>query len=103
MNKYEIIEQLARGRVVEQMVQAICKVSRSDLDDLAQLIYEALLNYDEEKLQRLHKEGSMRFFLARIIQNQFYSNHSLYYYEYRRLQQNSCPARSAEHLYSDED
>lgn len=103
MTKYEIVEQLARDRVVEQMVKNICKVARSDLDDLAQLIYEALLNYDEAKLQRLHEEGSMRFFLARIITNQFYSNSSLYYYEYRRFPRMSQSGVSAETLYTDED
>lgn len=102
MGKYEIIEQLARDSIVEQMIKNICKCSRSDLDDLAQLIYEALLNYDEEKLQRLNREGSMRYFLARIIKNQFYSDHSLYYYDYRRLQRVSCSTKSAETIIDDE-
>lgn len=102
MTKYEIVAQLARSGEVERLIKEVCKVSRSDLDDLAQLIYEALLNYDEEKLQRLHREGSMPFFLVGIIRNQFFSDHSLYYYEYRRLLRMSASERAAENLPADE-
>lgn len=102
MTKYEIVEQLARDREVESLIKNTCKVSRSDLDDLAQLIYEALLNYDEVKIQRLHEEGAMTFFLVRIIRNQFYSMTSPYYHLYRELLRMSVSEQAAYQLPANE-
>lgn len=89
MTRKEIVEELAEQRVVEQMVRVICKVSASYLKDLSQMIYVYLLEYDEEKLITLYEEGSLRFFLVRIIKNQFHSNTSPFHYTYRKFSQNS--------------
>ena len=89
MTRKEIVEELAEQRVVEQMVRVICKVSATYLQDLAQMIYLYLLEYDEEKLITLYEEGSLRFFLVRIIKNQWLSNTSPFHYQYRKFLHNS--------------
>ena len=89
MTRKEIVEELAEQRVVEQMVRVICKVSASYLKDLSQMIYVYLLEYDEEKLITLYEEGSLRFFLVRIIKNQWHSHTSPFHYTYRKFSQNS--------------
>lgn len=89
MTRKEIVEELAEQRVVEQMVRVICKVSATYLQDLSQMIYVYLLEYDEDKLVTLYEEGSLRFFLVRIIKNQWHSNTSPFHYTYRRFSQQS--------------
>ena len=76
--KYQIVEELAKARVVEEMC---CNVAHSseltdDLKDLAQIIYVALLEYKEEYIVDLAKDQAIRFFIARMIANQWNTNHS---------------------------
>ena len=55
MNKAEIIEQIAKARMVETMVQNIAHESLStnaDLSDLCQMVYLILLEYDEDKANK---------------------------------------------------
>lgn len=75
--KTEIIEALAKGRMVESMVENIAHQPLSaDLKDLSQMVYVILLEYDEKKLQDLWEHDQMKFFIARIIVNQYRSVNS---------------------------
>ena len=88
MNKADIIEQIAKARMVETMVQNIAHESLStnaDLSDLCQMVYLILLEYDEDKLQDLWEHNQMRFFLARIIVNQYRSSYSPFHIQYRKF------------------
>ena len=88
MNKAEIIEQIAKTRMVETMVQNIAHESLStnaDLSDLCQMVYLILLEYDEDKLQDLWEHNQMRFFLARIIVNQYRSSYSPFHIQFRKF------------------
>lgn len=85
MTKREVVEILASEQRVENLVRNICKVARSDLDDLSQMIYLALLEYDEERLVCIYESNQINFFLARIIKNQFFSKTSQYFKDYRKF------------------
>lgn len=87
MGKSEIVNEIAKGKMVEQMVQNIAHQSLSaDLKDLCQMVYLILLEYDEQKLQDLWSKNQMNFFLARIIINQFRSSNSPFHMIFRRNQ-----------------
>jgi DNA-directed RNA polymerase specialized sigma24 family protein len=91
MTAREIVGIIARERRVEQIV---LRISGSDtltanLQDLVQMLYLTLLEYDEDKLVTLYEEGSLRFFLVRIIKNQWHSNTSPFHYTYRKFQHQS--------------
>lgn len=87
MGKSEIVNKIAKGKMVEQMVQNIAHQSLSaDLKDLCQMVYLILLEYDEQKLQDLWSNNQMNFFLARIIINQFRSTNSPFHTIYRKFQ-----------------
>lgn len=82
----EIIETIAKNRVVETMVQNIAHQPMSaDLEDLSQMVYLILLEYDEKKLQDLWENDQMHFFIARIIGNQYNSVSSPFYTIFRKL------------------
>lgn len=88
MNKGEIIEAIAQERMVETMVQNIAHESLStnaDLSDLCQMVYLILLEYDEDKLQDLWEHEQMRFFIARIIVNQYRSSYSPFHIQFRKF------------------
>ena len=88
MTKVEIVTQMASSRMVEAMVANIAHQRLSpELKDLCQMIYLILLEYDEEKLIDLWKNNQMKFFLARIIVNQFRSSYSPYHISFRKFQE----------------
>lgn len=95
MTKGEIIARVASERRVEDIVARVCKVSRIELDDLAQMIYEAMLLYDEAKIVHLYERGQLNYFIVRIVQNQFYSKTSQFYALYRKMSRYSVDASSA--------
>ena len=91
MGKSEIVNEIAKGKMVEQMVQNIAHQSLSaDLKDLCQMVYLILLEYDEEKIVDLWEHNQMQFFLARIIINQYRSSNSPFHTTYRKFQERSC-------------
>ena len=85
MHLHDIIDTIARERIVERLAANICKTSRPDIDDLVQYVYESLLTCDEEKIANLYEKGQLVFFIVRIIQNQYFSQTSTYYREMRRF------------------
>lgn len=91
MDRYEIVNEIANGKVVETMVSNIAHQSlTADLKDLVQMVYLILLEYDEKKLQDLWENQQMPFFLARVIINQFRSSNSPYHTIFRKFQERSA-------------
>ena len=90
MSKSDIIEAIAKARMVETMVQNIAHHSlTADLKDLTQMVYLILLEYDETKLQDLWDNNQISFFLARIIINQYRSSNSPFHTIYRKFRERS--------------
>lgn len=88
--RYEIVDALARDKVVETMVQNIAHSGlTADLWDLVQMVYLILLEYDEAKVVDLWEHGQIRFFIARIILNQFRSSNSPFHATFRRFRERS--------------
>ena len=80
MTRNEIVDLLAKSRRVEAMVENICHHAMTpDLQDLCQMVYLILLEYDEDKLVDLWEHDQMSFFIARIIINQYRSKSSPFY------------------------
>lgn len=83
----EIVESLARDKVVEETIKNI-KNSRDenydDLQDLTQMVYEVLCNYDDEKIETMWEKGQLKFFVARLVINQLCSKTSPYYYTFKK-------------------
>ena len=57
----------------------------ADLQDLSQMVYLILLEYDEKKLQDLWEHNQMHFFIARIISNQYNSVNSPFHTIFRKF------------------
>jgi hypothetical protein len=90
MTRNEIVETLAKSRRVEAMVESICHHALTpDLQDLCQMVYLIILEYDENKIQDLWENNEINFFLARIILNQYRSTRSPFHTLYRKFQERS--------------
>jgi len=93
MTKRELIDSIARERVVERLVANVCRRHHRAIPDLVQMVYETLLNYDEEKLMRIHDRGALNFFIVRVIGNLYFSRTSPYYRQIRKFSRMSDELR----------
>lgn len=67
-------------------------------DDLFQEIMMILLQYDNGKLEALYNKKQIKFFISRIICNQYYSVHSYFYKTYKKYEDKKY--KLAEYLHS---
>ena len=86
MTKNEIIEIIAKEKVVEQIVSNIAKSADCDdtLKDLSQEIYLDLLSKDEEKIINLYETNQIRFFVVRMVTNNLFSKNSPFYQTFKK-------------------
>lgn len=84
--KNRIIKKLATNKVVEELC---CNmgVEQAYLDDLIQEIYLILLEYNEDKLIKMFERKQLKFFIVRIIMNQYFSQNSPFYKKYKMYDQ----------------
>lgn len=80
------IDVIIKEHIVEELVSAY-GVPHTYKDDLIQHIYIILLEYDQNKLNELIKKKQIRFYIARIIRNQWFSTTSTFYMLYRKFNQ----------------
>lgn len=90
MRKTEIVEAIAKDRMVEKLVENITHISlNADLEDLCQMVYLILLEYDEKRIQDLWENNQIKYFITRIIINQYRSVNSPFHYIFRIHQERS--------------
>lgn len=88
----EIVERIAKERRVETILRNIAKTPlTADLQDLCQMAYVTLLEFDEDKVVELWERGEMNFFIARILMNQYQSVRSPFFRIYRKRQRMQVP------------
>lgn len=61
-----------------------------DINRAEDLLHESLLvilEYDQDKVKRMEDEGTLSFFISRIMANNYHSKTSKYYYKYKRYYQ----------------
>lgn len=85
MTNNEIVEILAKDRVVEKIISQITDGGKKAKDpdtlgDLANDIYLSLLL--DKNLEKIYAEGHQKFYIARICTNNIISSSSRYYCQY---------------------
>lgn len=87
MDREKIIQDMLNDGLIEDTVRNVARVSvlNDELLDLVQDVYMLLLTYDEGRLIHLYETGAMRFFIARVVINQYRSRTSPFYGRYRRF------------------
>ena len=80
MTSNQIINELAKNKVVEKLVANISPEGDSpDTSDLSQLIYLTLLEKPNSLIEDLYSKGELIFYVIRIITRNVYSTTSPYY------------------------
>lgn len=81
--KNDIIGELARQQVVEDIILNIVGEVGADEQDLAQDIYLDLLSKDEDKITSM-TDKELRYFVSRMVMNNVCSKTSPFYYKYKK-------------------
>lgn len=85
MTNNEIIE--ACSGDVQDIISNMA-VRMDHKDDLFQEIIMILLTYDNKKLSDIYNKNQLKFFISRILCNQYYSIHSAFYTKYKKYEDN---------------
>lgn len=60
------------------------RIPKEEFDDLKQEIYIIILDYDRDKIIEMYNKKQLKYWLVRVITNQYFSKYSTYYYKYRK-------------------
>ena len=90
MTREQIVTEMAERREVERLVLMAThhRHLTPDLQDLCQMIYLILLEYDESRLLDRHACGKMQALVMQIIKNQYFSSTSPYFHTIREGKNN---------------
>lgn len=84
MTKSEVVNIIAKERMVETAIANIAKTNSDVLNDLSQEIYLDLLQKDEQKIVKLYESNQIRFFVVRMILNNLFSKNSPFYQTFKK-------------------
>jgi len=88
MGKNFIIEELAKGKQVEEILKKK-NISSPYVSDLAQDIYVQLLEKDYALIEGLYERGELLYFVHKMITNNIFSVTSPYYRKYEDFRRRS--------------
>lgn len=80
---YEAVEYIIENKIVETLIRDY-KIENEFKDDLMQETYLILLSYDQDKLHQLIEKNQIKFYIARIIKNQYFSKSCEFFRRYKR-------------------
>ena len=84
MDKYKIIEEISKQKVVEEIVYNIGSKDDEDLKDLIQDIYINLLEKEDSLIETLYNTNQLKYFIIRMVVNNIHSKNSPYYTKYKK-------------------
>ena len=84
MDKQEIIQEISKQKIVEEIVYNIGDKGDEDLKDLAQDIYINLLEKEDNLIETLYNTNQLKFYIIRMVVNNIHSKNSPYYTKYKK-------------------
>ena len=84
MDKYKIIDEISKQKVVEEIVYNIGDKGDEDLKDLIQDIYINLLEKEDNLIETLYATNQLKYFIIRMVVNNIHSKNSPYYTKYKK-------------------
>ena len=84
MDKYKIIDEISKDKVVEEIAYNIGDRGDEDLKDLIQDIYINLLEKEDNLIETLYNTNQLKFYIIRMVVNNIHSKNSPYYTKYKK-------------------
>lgn len=84
MDKYSIIDEISKNKIVEEIVYNIGSKDDEDLKDLIQDIYINLLEKEDSLIETLYGTNQLKFYIVKMVVNNIHSKNSPYYTKYKK-------------------
>ena len=84
MDKYSIIDEISKDKIVEEIVYNIGDKGDEDLKDLIQDIYINLLEKEDSLIETLYNTNQLKFYIVKMVVNNIHSKNSPYYTKYKK-------------------
>ena len=84
MDKYKIIDEISKDKLVEEIVYNIGDKGDEDLKDLIQDIYINLLEKEDDLIENLYSTNQLKFYIVKMVVNNIHSKNSPYYTKYKK-------------------
>ena len=84
MDKYSIIDEISKDKLVEEIVYNIGDKGDEDLKDLIQDIYINLLEKENDLIETLYSTNQLKFYIVKMVVNNIHSKNSPYYTKYKK-------------------
>lgn len=84
MDKYSIIDEISKDKLVEEIVYNIGDRGDEDLKDLIQDIYINLLEKENDLIENLYSTNQLKFYIVKMVVNNIHSKNSPYYTKYKK-------------------
>lgn len=84
MSKYNIIDEISKNKIVEEIVYNIGTRGDEDLKDLIQDIYINLLEKEDSLVETLYNTNQLKFYIIRMVVNNIHSKNSPFYTKYKK-------------------
>lgn len=84
MTKYNIIDEISKNKLVEEIVYNIGDRGDEDLKDLIQDIYINLLEKEDSLIENLYSTNKLKFYIVKMVVNNIHSKNSPYYTKYKK-------------------
>lgn len=84
MDKYNIIDEISKNKIVEEIVYNIGDRGDEDLKDLIQDIYINLLEKEDSLIENLYSTNQLKFYIVKMVINNIHSKNSPYYTKYKK-------------------
>ena len=84
MDKYSIIDEISKNKIVEEIVHNIGDRGDEDIKDLAQDIYINLLEKEDSLIENLYSTNQLKFYIVKMVVNNIHSKNSPYYTKYKK-------------------
>lgn len=84
MSKYNIIDEISKNKIVEEIVYNIGSKDDEDLKDLIQDIYINLLEKEDSLVETLYSTNQLKFYIVKMVVNNIHSKNSPFYTKYKK-------------------
>lgn len=91
MDKETIIAEIARQKLVEEIVHNIGGNTDDDLQDLIQDLYIDLMNKPDTLIQSLYNNKQFNFYITKMVLNNVRSKNSPWYATYKKDRTRKVP------------
>ena len=86
MDRKDVVNEIYHSNLLNELFKNM-GIKDNDFEDLMQEIFIILLEYDKDKIMKMYEQKQLKWFIIKLIKNQYFSCNSPYYKKYKKYYQ----------------